>query len=161
MLYVISDTHIPDRISRLPQEFVEKIKKDDTIIHAGDFTDLKTYRDLENLAALYAVCGNMDHPEIKKLLPAKKVFEYSGRKIGLIHGSGSPFNLAEKIFREFDENLDVIIFGHSHSPYNLKHGKTLLFNPGSLAGNMFSWEKSFGILNLNEEKTWAEIVYFK
>jgi len=161
MIYVIADTHIPERVSRLPQKFVEKVKKDDLILHAGDFTDLKTYRDLKSLATLYAVCGNMDYPEIKKLLPAKEVLEFSGCKIGLIHGSGSPFNLAEKIFREFDENLDVIIFGHSHSPYNLKHGRTLLINPGSLAGNLFSWKKSFGILNLNEEKIWAEIVYLK
>jgi len=161
MIYVISDTHIPERISSLPQKFIEKVKKGDLILHAGDFTELKTYRDLECLATLYAVCGNMDYPEIKRLLPTRKVLEFSGCKIGLIHGFGSPFNLAKKVQREFDENLEVIIFGHSHSPYNLKHGETLLFNPGSLSGNLFSWLKSYGILNMEEGKIWGEIIYLK
>lgn len=161
MIYVISDTHIPERASKLPQKFVEKVKKEDMIFHAGDFTSLKTYRELENLASLYAVCGNMDCPEIKELLPSKKIIELSGFKVGLIHGSGSPFNLTEKVYKEFNEELDLIIFGHSHTPYNQKQGEVIFFNPGSLAGNFLSWQKSYGILHTDGGKIWGEIVYLK
>lgn len=161
MIYVISDTHIPERVSRLPQDFTEKVKKDDLILHAGDFTDVKVFEELKNLATLYAVRGNMDSPELRKLLPPKRVFEYSGFKIGLIHGSGSPYNLPGKAHREFSENLDLIIFGHSHSPYNLKHGNTLLFNPGSLSGNLSSWKKSYGIIQTDAGKIWGEVIYIK
>jgi hypothetical protein len=161
MIYVISDTHIPERASKLPQKFVENIKREDIIFHAGDFTSIRTYRELENLAFLYAVCGNMDCPEIKELLPSKKIIELSGFKVGLIHGSGSPFNLTEKVYKEFDEKLDVIIFGHSHTPYNQKKRETLLFNPGSCAGNLLSWQKSYGIIHMEEGRIWGEIVYLK
>jgi putative phosphoesterase len=161
MIYVISDTHIPERASELPRKFVEKIKKEDIIFHAGDFTSLKTYRELENLATLYAVCGNMDCPEIKELLPSKKIIEFSGFIVGLIHGSGSPFNLTEKVYKEFSQELDLIILGHSHTPYNQKFGEILLFNPGSLAGNFLSWQKSYGILHTDRSKIWGEHVYIK
>ncbi len=161
MIYVISDTHIPERALELPQKFAENIKKEDIIFHAGDFTSIKTYRELEKLTSLYAVCGNMDCPEIKEILPLKTIIELSGFKIGLLHGSGSPFNLAEKVYKEFDGKLEVIIFGHSHSPYNQKKGDTLFFNPGSCAGNFLSWQKSYGILHTDEGKIWGEIVYFK
>jgi putative phosphoesterase len=159
MIYVISDTHIPERASRLPRKFVEKIKKDDTILHAGDFTEIKAYRNLGSLATLHAVCGNMDHPEIRKLLPPKRLLELFGFRIGLIHGSGPPFGLVERVYREFDDNLDVIVFGHSHFPYNLIQGNTLLFNPGSLSGNFPSWKKSYGILQIDEKKIRGEVVY--
>jgi putative phosphoesterase len=161
MIYVISDTHIPERASQIPKDFVEKVKREDLILHAGDFTDIKVFEELKNLATLYAVRGNMDSPEIKRLLPTKRVFEFSGFKIGLIHGSGSPYNLSEKAHKEFSENLDLIIFGHSHSPYNLKHGNTLLFNPGSLSGNLSSWKKSYGIIQIDTGKIWGEVIYFK
>lgn len=159
MIYVVSDTHIPERASRLPRKFVERIKADDIILHAGDFTELEAYRNLESLATLYAVCGNMDHPEIRKFLPAKRLLELFRFRIGLIHGSGSPFGLAERIHKEFEGDLDVIVFGHSHSPYNLMQGNTLLFNPGSLAGNFPSWKKSYGILQIDEKKIRGEVVY--
>ncbi len=159
MIYVISDTHIPERASRLPGEFVEKVKKDDIILHAGDFTEIEVCRKLSDLATLYAVCGNMDHPEIRELLPAKRLLELFGFRIGLIHGSGSPFGLVERVPKEFDDYLDVIVFGHSHSPYNLTQGNTLLFNPGSLAGNFPSWKKSYGILQVVEKRIYGKVVY--
>jgi putative phosphoesterase len=161
MIYAISDTHIPERALELPRKFAENIKKEDIIFHAGDFTSIKTYRELENLTFLYAVCGNMDCPEIKELLPSKKIIELTGFKVGLIHGSGSPFNLTEKVYKEFNEKLDLIIFGHSHTPYNQKKGETLLFNPGSCAGNLLSWQKSYGIIHMEEGRIWGEIVNFK
>ena len=132
MIYVISDTHIPKRTSRIPPEFIEKVKDNDLIIHAGDFTELKVFRKLEGVATLYAVYGNMDCPEIKEILPSKKIFELLGFRIGLIHGFGSPLDLTQRIRGEFIEYVDLIIFGHSHSPCNLKKGGTLFFQSREL-----------------------------
>ena len=159
MLYVISDTHIPEKASQLPKKFIERIKEDDLILHAGDFTELRIYRFLKDLATIYAVHGNMDSPEIKNILPSKRIIQIEGFKIGLVHGSGSPAKLAEKVSKEFKERLDVVVFGHSHSPCSLKQENTLLFNPGSLCGNIFSQEKSYGVLNMDEGKIWGEVFY--
>jgi putative phosphoesterase len=158
MIYVISDTHIPKRMSRFPAEFIEKVKEEDIIIHAGDFTAPQVLRELEGLATLHAVCGNMDCPEIKEILPSKKIFELSGFKIGLIHGFGSPFDLVQRIKGEFREKLNLIIFGHTHSPCSLREGSTIFFNPGSLSGNVSRAGGSYGILHLEQGNIRTELV---
>jgi hypothetical protein len=158
-LWVISDTHIPERTGKLPKEFLEKINGEDMIFHCGDFVCLEVLEELERRALLYAVFGNMDCPELKSLLPKKRVEQISEIKIGLIHGLGSPFGLAQRIYGEFKEKPEVILFGHSHSPYQGKIENTLLFNPGSLSGNLMSWKKSYGILHIAEDRIWSEVFY--
>ncbi|MDP3025372.1 MAG: metallophosphoesterase [candidate division Zixibacteria bacterium] len=161
MVYVIADTHIPKRVSRIPSEFIRKVKGDDVIIHAGDFTELKVYLELERLATLYAVRGNMDCPQIKEVLPSKKIFELSGFKIGLIHGFGTTLDSVQRISEQFREKPDLIIFGHTHSPCNLRKGSTLFFNPGSLSGNIPLTMGSYGILNLEQGNIRGEIVFLR
>jgi putative phosphoesterase len=165
MIYVISDTHVPERMAKLPQKFLDQITPHDIILHAGDFVNWETFKELESRATIYAVCGNMDHPKIKDLLDKKKLIDLQGKRIGslrslqvgIYHGSGAPFGLAERIYREFEEKPDVIIFGHSHLPYNKKKGKTLLFNPGSLSGNFSGPFATYGVLTIEGNDVRGEI----
>ena len=157
MLYVISDTHVPERTSKLPQKFLDKIKPEDVIFHAGDFVSWDAFKELESLATLYAVRGNMDHSKVKSLLGKKKLVSLQGRRIGIYHGSGSPTGLGEKVYKEFGEKPDVIIFGHSHIPYNKKKENTLLFNPGSLSGNTTGPFATYGVLTIEGNDVWGEI----
>lgn len=158
-IFVISDTHVPERAKGLPEKFLSLLKPDDFIFHAGDFTTLDTLKKLEKKAKTIAVHGNMDDQEIKKSLPEKRVEVIAGKKIGLIHGFGGPLGIPKRVYQEFNEKPDVILFGHSHNPYHKKIDGTLLFNPGSLAGNLFSWKKSYGILKIEQDKIWGEIIY--
>ena len=174
MIYVISDTHVPERMTKLPQKFLDKIKPDDIIFHAGDFVNWETFKELESRATLYAVSGNMDHPKIKDFLDKKKLVGLQGKRIGslrslqvgIYHGSGSPFGLGKRVYKEFEEKPDVIIFGHSHIPYNKKKENTLLFNPGSLSGNLTSPSgrafrtspsATYGVLTIDGNDIWTEI----
>jgi len=173
MIYVISDTHVPERMAKLPQKLLDKIKPHDIIFHAGDFVNWDTFKELESLATLHAVYGNMDHPKIKNCLDKKKLVNLQGKRIGslhslqvgslrslqvgIYHGLGSPFGLGERVYKEFDEKPDVIIFGHAHLPYNKKKENTLLFNPGSLSGNLMSPHATYGVLNIDGNDVWAEI----
>lgn len=164
MIYVVSDTHVPERMAKLPQKFLDKIKPDDIIFHAGDFVNWETFKELESLATLHAVRGNMDHSSIKDSLDKKKLVRLQGKRIGIYHGSGSPFGLGERIYQEFKEKSefgilrpDVIIFGHSHLPYNKKKEETLLFNPGSLSGNLTSPFATYGVLTIEGNDVWGEI----
>jgi putative phosphoesterase len=174
MIYVISDTHVPERTSKLPQKFLDKIKPHDTIFHAGDFVCWETFKELESLATLYAVRGNMDHSKVKNSLEKKRLVSLQGKRIGslhslqvgIYHGSGPAIGLEEKVYAEFEEKPHVIIFGHSHIPYNKKKENTLLFNPGSLSGNSTSPSgrafrtspfATYGVLTIEGGDVWGEI----
>jgi putative phosphoesterase len=169
MIYVISDTHIPERMTKLPRKFLDKIKPDDVILHVGDFVNWETFKKLESQAILHAVCGNMDHPKIKGLPDRKRVVSLQGKRrgllrslqVGMYHGAGSLFGLGERVYQEFEEKPDVIIFGHSHTPYNKKKENTLLFNPGSLSGNLTSPFATYGVLTIEGNDIWGEIFELK
>ena len=57
---LISDTHIPDRLSLLPENVIKAFEGVDLILHAGDVTDYEVIEKLEKIAPVLAVEGNMD-----------------------------------------------------------------------------------------------------
>ena len=148
---VISDTHIPRVASKLPDKIYDAFKNADLILHAGDLVEMAVLDELNKLAETKAVYGNMDVSEVRKSLPEKRIVRAEGFKIGLIHGSGAPFNLINKIKNEFPEKVDVIVFGHSHSPVNELRDGVLFFNPGSPTDKLFAKYNSYGILTINKE----------
>jgi hypothetical protein len=147
---VLSDTHIPMKAKNLPEVILNKFKEVDLIIHAGDFTSIEVLEQLQKFSKVEAVCGNMDNPQIREILPSKKIIEVLGLKIGIIHGQGPPSKLINYIKNEF-HYVDCIIFGHSHTPYNAYVTGTLCFNPGSPTDDIFPPFKSYGILEINGE----------
>ncbi len=147
---VISDTHIPTHSPSLPRPLLDGLKTVDLILHAGDFITLNTLRELEKIAPVYAVSGNMDGYEIKRTLPAKREIKISRFKIGIIHGYGRSSDLPLRMRKEF-EGVDVIVFGHSHKPFNQIINGILMFNPGSPTDKIFTNTNSFGILELNKK----------
>jgi len=160
-ILVISDTHIPERAQKLPTQFTKQVSPDDIIVHAGDFTNLEVLQELQKLGKVYAVWGNMDEGRVKKVLPEIETFEVEGKKVGIYHGYGAPDNLEKKVYDKVNQNLDVIVFGHSHTPYNQKLEGCLMFNPGSLSGNKNTGLPSYGTLNIDQGEIWGEIVEIK
>ncbi|MFC1658325.1 metallophosphoesterase family protein [Candidatus Omnitrophota bacterium] len=150
---VISDTHIPVRAKEIPQKVLEALKKMDMIIHAGDLAEFSILDVLKSACQeVKAVWGNMDPMDVKKTLPEKQIITAGKYRIGLTHGKGAPallIDLVTEIFKE--DNVDVIIFGHSHTPVNEKMGKVLYFNPGSLTDTVFAPYNSYGIIEINDE----------
>lgn len=148
---VVSDTHIPNQASEVPGKILESLKKVDMILHAGDLVDLKILDVFKSVCAdVRAVRGNMDPIDVIKFLPEKQIVTAGKYRIGLTHGSGSPANLIEAVTDIFkNDQVDAIVFGHSHSPVNEKRGNILYFNPGSLTDTMFSAFNSYGIIEIN------------
>lgn len=147
---VLSDTHM----TGYQPEFAEKLRRHfagvDMILHAGDLTSILVLDALEAPEVL-AVRGNMDGPEAAANLPTKRVITAGAFKIGLIHGWGSPRGLAGRVAREFEE-VDAVVFGHSHRPTNLKKDGILLFNPGSVTKG-FRGSGTAGMLEVDQEIT--------
>ncbi|MBI4981675.1 MAG: metallophosphoesterase family protein [Candidatus Omnitrophica bacterium] len=156
---VLSDTHIPDRAKSIPQEILDAFKNVDMIIHAGDFADLNILEKLKSTCSnVKAVAGNMDPAEIKEKLPEKEIFKIGKFKIAVAHGWGQPDKLPALLAEKFkDDDVDVIVFGHSHKAFNEKIGKILFFNPGSPTDNIFAPYKSYGIIEINDKIT-AKII---
>lgn len=156
---VISDTHIPDKASEIPQQILEAFKKVDMVIHAGDLVDLSVLDTLKSVCKdVKAVWGNMDPYEVRKELPEKEIIKVGNYKIGVMHGYGHPNNLTKLLSGVFEkDNVNIVVFGHSHNAVNEKKGNTIYFNPGSPTDKIFAINNSYGIIEINN-KIEAEVI---
>lgn len=140
---VLADTHATS-FEEVPRKIVAALSTVDLIIHAGDFTTTETLNGLKQLGEVKAVQGNMDSSEIKSTLPVKEIIEAKNKRIGIIHGSGSPWGIEQRVREMFDQQVDIIVYGHSHEPQNKVIDGILFFNPGKATS-------SFGFLTIEED----------
>ncbi len=153
---VISDTHVPVIVKALPPVIFDIFKDVELILHAGDLVELSVLDELKAIAPVEAVAGNMDTIEIEKTLPAKKIIEIGKFRVGLIHGQGKVEGQMERIRKEFDV-VDLIVFGHSHTPFWGRVGDMLFLNPGSPTDRRWAPYNSVAILEVGEDLR-AEII---
>ncbi len=128
---VLSDTHIPKRASALPPQIFKILEGASLIIHAGDLVKEDILLELEALASVFAVSGNMDPLPLYHKLGEEKTLNLSGLKLGLTHGKGRGEYTKEWVFNRFVNQCQGAVFGHLHSPVLEYRGNFLLFNPGS------------------------------
>jgi len=122
---VLSDTHV-NILARLPKKIIDALSTVDLIIHAGDFTDMQVLEQLKQLSEVRAVQGNMDSAELKTILPAKAIIEVAGKRIGITHGSGSPWGIETRVRKIFEaDRVNIIVYGHSHRSQNRVIGNIL------------------------------------
>ena len=152
---VVSDTHC----HAIPKSLLINLKDVDLIIHAGDFCSSAEVKIFEKVNTLVAVHGNMDEEDVCKRFPVKQVLTYEGVRIGVCHGEGSRDEVPDRVKEIFKKDTpDVVIFGHSHLPYNERHGKTLYFNPGSPNDLVISPYQSYGILEVHDGRAKGSII---
>ncbi|MBP9853479.1 MAG: metallophosphoesterase family protein [Candidatus Omnitrophica bacterium] len=155
---VVSDTHSLE----IPKQLLDDFKKVDLIIHAGDFCTLEDLKIFEAIAEVKAVQGNMDDSQVRKKLPPKQIFKCEGFSIGLVHGAGSPKDVLKNVVKEFGpDQVDIVIFGHSHQPYNETVEKVLYFNPGSPNDIVSAPYCSYGIIEIKDRKIFPKIIKVK
>jgi putative phosphoesterase len=152
---VLSDTHMKEPTSEFRGMIETHFRGVDKILHAGDFVDWKIAEYLSSQKELIAVCGNMDSYDIRKAFAQKTIIVIDAFKIGLTHGGGAPFGIESRVREEFDD-VDVIVYGHTHTPANHWVKNILFFNPGSPTRS-FIQQVTLGILHV-EEKIEGEII---
>ena len=124
---LISDTHLPRGERALPAACVERMRTADLIVHAGDFTALEVLRDIEALGPpVAAVHGNVDSPELRRLLPEARTVE----RLGIVHDAGTAAGRLDRM-RALFPDADAVVFGHSHIPLHEERDGFQIFNPGS------------------------------
>ncbi|WP_304455209.1 metallophosphoesterase [Nocardiopsis sp. YSL2] len=129
---LLSDTHIPRRARDLPPPVWEEVDRADVVVHAGDWCDAES---LDRLAArarrLVAVYGNNDGPELRARLPEVARATLGGVRFAVVHETGATRGREKRCERRFGGS-DVLVFGHSHIPWDTRTPSGLrLLNPGS------------------------------
>jgi putative phosphoesterase len=146
---VISDTHIP-RFTQVPDAVWQHFAAVELIIHAGDLSMLAVVDTLETIAPVVAVQGNVEREEVVMKLPIKREVKIGDCRIGIVHILGDARSYARTARLEFPM-ARVVVFGHSHNPYNEEHDGQLLFNPGSATDRRRQPTCSIGILSIDDE----------
>jgi len=146
---VISDTHIP-QFSKLPNAIWELFAGVEQIIHAGDLSILSVIAELEALAPVVAVQGNIEYEEVVLELPIKREVVVGHCRIGIVHILGDSTTRVRLARQEFP-NARVVVYGHSHIPYNQEHDGQLLFNPGSATDRRRQPRCSVGLLHIDDQ----------
>ncbi len=157
----ISDIHIPTRIETFPYENIIKkinIYEIDYVFGLGDYVDINGLNKLYLFnKQVYAISGNMDDEMVKIQIDTKIQLKIENVEIGLIHGWGPPYDLRERIRKEFD-NVNLICFGHTHESFFKEENGIYFFNPGAICGDKNGNNRSFGILTLDDTKIKADII---
>lgn len=157
LIGLISDTHIPDRAKEIPENVYSAFKNVDLILHAGDLTSLKVIEELENIAPVIAIQGNMDRANGINL-PTAKVLEAEGLRIGIVHGEVYPrADTQQLLYLARELNVDILVSGHSHQPKIEQTEGILLLNPGSPVVPRLA-DRTVMLLEINNKEVDVEIV---
>jgi putative phosphoesterase len=149
---IISDTH--DHLDPKIPEFFDGV---DHILHAGDIGLPWVILQLESIAPVTAVLGNNDAGLNFK---ETEVVQLDGCKFLIHHivDVRSPSAIVKR--RIIRDNPDVVVFGHTHKPFNERIGKTLFFNPGYAGRSRFAMPRSVAILHSEGGQVKAEFREF-
>ena len=143
---VLADTHLrAGSRRRLPDPVYTALARADVILHAGDVVDASLLEELAGYAPVHAVLGNND-VALRDALPETRVLDLDGVSVAMIHDSGPRAGRERRMHRRFPD-ADVVVFGHSHIPWNATGVDTqLLFNPGSPTERRRQPHRTMGLL---------------
>ena len=133
---VISDSH-----GLIRPEVLELLRGVRGIIHAGDVGKITVLEQLEPIAPVYAVRGNVD-----LIPPCSDLPEH------LALTAGRHVILVTHILEEADvAGFDLLVCGHSHIPKISTYGSTVCLNPGSIGPRRFRLPVSMGYITLSPD----------
>lgn len=115
----------------LPAACVERLGAADLVLHAGDLSSLAFLEELRALGPpVLAVHGNADEPALQALLPAQRVVDVEGGRIGMTHVPGPAAGREARLAARFP-GCDAVVYGHTHVAQVERVGDVWILNPGS------------------------------
>jgi hypothetical protein len=142
-LGVIADTH-----GQLRPAVFAVFAGVDHILHGGDLGPLALLSELEAVAPVTAVYGNMDGLDVRARLPQVARIQLDGFRIVVTHGDqfGSP--TPDRLNAAFPD-AEILVFGHTHRPLlTIVDQVVTVMNPGGAGPRRFDLPASVGILEL-------------
>lgn len=103
----------------------------DGLFHLGDVEDRETDIEAQIDCPLYIVCGNNDS---EMFLPREREVFLGPHKVFMTHGHyyHVHYGVDELVREAKKRGCDIVMFGHTHSPFHQKVDDVLLLNPGSI-----------------------------
>lgn len=139
MIGLISDTH-----GLLRKKVVDNLNDCNLIIHAGDIGKYEVIENLKKICSVEFIRGNCD--KNKEIANEDRIIEIYNKRIYLIHDiSKLNINLEE-------ENIDIVIYGHSHKSNIYDDNGILYINPGSVGPKRFKLPISMAKLKILEDE---------
>ena len=136
---VVSDTH-----GLLRPEVAPALAGVDRILHLGDVGKISILRELEKIAPVTAIRGNVDCEGPCNELPDTDVVQLEGRYIYMLHDINT-LHLDPAAGK-----FAVVLYGHTHVPTFYKKKGVLYFNPGSCGPRRFEVPVTIGLLTIEE-----------
>jgi len=164
---LVSDTH-----GWYDPRLVQALGGSEVILHAGDVGSPEVLNELRLIAPVHAVRGNVDSPEAG--WPLTLTVTLGGLTIHLLHvlpvaqsdlaaGARSAQRLqrlskpAERLLRAFAPSIEVVVFGHSHSPCLFALGGVMWVNPGSAGPKRFKLPRTCALLEISGDRITATV----
>ncbi len=145
---IISDTH-----GLLRNSAVDALDGVDRIIHAGDIDRIAIIEELEYIAPVHVVRGNMDYQPGVDSLPEFIMVQTGPAAIGVIHNRDRLSLYPES------GNASIIISGHTHKAAINESGGILYINPGSAGPPRSGRPPSVAVLKLISGNLFPEIIF--
>lgn len=139
LIGVVSDTH-----GLLRATVVDKLCGVERIIHAGDVGNPDILDELENIAPVVAVRGNVDRGAWAQTLPKTEVVTVGSRSLYVLH------DLIQLDLDPVAAGFSVVISGHTHKPLAEERRGVLYLNPGSIGPRRFILPVMFAKLHIGE-----------
>ena len=141
----------------------------DVLLHLGD-----CQRDFEKikLACLdgtlevnnknilfHNVLGNIDHGVLGNY---DYDFMINGKKIFITHGHRYKVKYHDDViyYKGREVGADIVLFGHTHIPYEAEYNGMLLMNPGSISLPRGGQTPSYLVLEVSDTNVSSEIIFF-
>lgn len=128
-ILLLSDTH-----GVIDESILKYARTADQIWHAGDIGSMDVVRELEKIAPLRAVYGNIDGWDIRASFPERLRFTEEGVDVLIKHIGGYPPRYDRSVIEEiYAAPPQLFISGHSHILKVMmdKPRKVMHFNPGA------------------------------
>lgn len=157
-LGVLADTHAPRFWKTCPPQVREHLREVDVILHAGDVCTAEVLEELATHAPVFAVLGNNDGPDVAAWgAPERLELQIASARIGMIHDSGAATGRTTRLRRAFPDS-DLVVFGHSHIPWDTEADGQRLFNPGSPTDRRRQPRGTMGIVEIRSGQVSTRIV---
>ncbi len=137
---VVSDTH-----GLLRPQVAPALAGVERILHLGDVGNISILTDLEKIAPVTAIRGNVDREGPCGRLPETEVVLAEDRYIYMLHDLNT-LHLDPAAGR-----FAAVLFGHSHRPDFYRKKGVLYFNPGSCGPRRFELPVTVGVLTVETD----------